>query len=667
MNRFLLMLCTICLCGMTTAVLAQTNKVLVLDGGYVDLPESATMTTFSDKISIEALVKVDSYVTTGCSILNSGNQTDYALALTPTGKPWVRLYTPNPPRSLDLEGTVNLCLGQWYHIAYTYDGSTAKLYIDGNLDTMVTQTGSVGSSPQPEAISIGACYYNGQYQFRFDGEVDELRLWNIARSASQVSQNTHSSLSVNDRTGLVGYYRFEGNYADSSAYGNHGTPAGSVSLTQEATNRPLLVTAPNSSVSWMAGTTEQITWTSYGLTAVDIEYSVDGGNSWITVATNVSASQGVYNWLIPSTPSSTCLVRLTSSSCESVMDISNVAFTITDPPRFVDFGIFNSSGYDLEVRVKPNADFLNTTMDSIKFTIRWLNSYNVSLGAISASPYYIAKYGTEQVFGLYRYQIFKITIPQTVHWSANMEHLILKVAVNQTGTGTGIFELVTSSLTNAIGGNTTVSLNGVDRTGSYYQAAVSNVPLPIELVSFEGVRIDNSIHLQWSTASETNNRGFGIERLNNPNSDWERIGFVVGNGTTHEQHRYQFIDTEPVGGYAGGSVKYRLKQIDLDGSESYSHEIEVEGAAPTNLQLEDSYPNPFRESTTIRFVVPEDGYVSLDVFNTLGQRVMTLVADYRQAGVHLVRLSGDRLPAGLYLCRLEWNSMVRTTRLVVDR
>ena len=113
---------------------------------------------------------------------------------------------------------------------------------------------------------------------------------------------------------------------------------------------------------------------------------------------------------------------------------------------------------------------------------------------------------------------------------------------------------------------------------------------PVELVSFNAVLIDNDVQLSWATATETNNSGFEILRKAQNDQTWGTIGFVPGFGTTTEPKSYSFTDED----VTTGIYKYRLKQIDFDGTFEYSNEIEVSvDFTPKEFVLYQNYPNPF--------------------------------------------------------------------------
>jgi len=107
--------------------------------------------------------------------------------------------------------------------------------------------------------------------------------------------------------------------------------------------------------------------------------------------------------------------------------------------------------------------------------------------------------------------------------------------------------------------------------------------IPVELTSFTAEYLDDEVVLNWRTATETNNQGFEVERSQKSGernqNDWMKISFVEGRGTTTEITDYTFQDkiTNP------RKYVYRLKQIDFDGSFSYSNEVEIDVTGRRNL------------------------------------------------------------------------------------
>ena len=89
-----------------------------------------------------------------------------------------------------------------------------------------------------------------------------------------------------------------------------------------------------------------------------------------------------------------------------------------------------------------------------------------------------------------------------------------------------------------------------------------------------------------------------------------------------------------------------------------------ENNAPYTFVLQQNYPNPFNPSTFIRYQVPKEESVSLTIFNTLGQRVATLVDEKRKAGTYQVEWR-PQLSSGVYYYRLQAGEFVETKKLIL--
>ena len=185
--------------------------------------------------------------------------------------------------------------------------------------------------------------------------------------------------------------------------------------------------------------------------------------------------------------------------------------------------------------------------------------------------------------------------------------------------------------------------------------------VPVELTSFTATANNNDVTLNWSTATEVNNSGFEIERAAN-NSSFVKVGFIPGAGTTTDIRSYSFVDNN----LNSGTYTYRLKQVDFDGTFSYSDEVNVDITSPAQFELAQNYPNPFNPSTTINFTLPENSDVTLKVYNSLGQEVSTLINRFMESGVHTINFDASVLNSGIYYYRLDagLNSEVRKMTLL---
>ncbi len=108
---------------------------------------------------------------------------------------------------------------------------------------------------------------------------------------------------------------------------------------------------------------------------------------------------------------------------------------------------------------------------------------------------------------------------------------------------------------------------------------------PIELLNFKGSLLNKKVILEWSTATESNNNGFEVERIRNEElgiRNWEKIGFVKGSGNSITIKNYSYEDAQ-INFF--GNYSYRLKQIDINGEYKYYKEINVEYASMENFLL----------------------------------------------------------------------------------
>jgi photosystem II stability/assembly factor-like uncharacterized protein len=189
---------------------------------------------------------------------------------------------------------------------------------------------------------------------------------------------------------------------------------------------------------------------------------------------------------------------------------------------------------------------------------------------------------------------------------------------------------------------------------------------PVELISFSADVNLNDVILIWTTATETNNQGFQIERRKTQDErseEWENIGFINGNGTTTEPQSYSFVDEN----LQTGKYEYRLKQIDFDGTFEYSNTIEVEINSPTKFSLEQNYPNPFNPITNIQYAISSKQFVTLKVYDVLGKEVATLVNEEKPAGMHNVefRIQNLDLSSGIYFYQLKAGDYSESKKMIL--
>ena len=250
----------------------------------------------------------------------------------------------------------------------------------------------------------------------------------------------------------------------------------------------------------------------------------------------------------------------------------------------VDIGIFNepANSNTLVVKIRPTGPFTGNYSGAI-FTIRWLNSYGVSLGTATSTFGITKDIAGEVVSGIYRYQTFSQAQTNNVVWDGSA---IIALTVPHTGNGSGIgiFEIVNDAWTGSNNGDHYEELNGDDRTGIIYQSSASS-PLPVELVSFTAQSGNTSIFLDWKTATEINLDGYQLERSED-GSRFESIAWVAGEG---DGSSYQYVDSKV---RKGQLYYYRLKMEDWDEQFEYSPIRTGRIAATITFSV---YPNPAKD------------------------------------------------------------------------
>jgi hypothetical protein len=186
--------------------------------------------------------------------------------------------------------------------------------------------------------------------------------------------------------------------------------------------------------------------------------------------------------------------------------------------------------------------------------------------------------------------------------------------------------------------------------------------VPVELTSFTAVSQNGNVLLDWSSSSELNTLGFEVQRQTNL-YEFLTIGFVNAHGTTTESNRYSFVDYD----LQSGNYSYRLKQVDFNGLFTYSEEVNVIVKAPLQFDLAQNYPNPFNPMTRILYSIAKESFVTLRVYNIVGEEVETMVNEIQQPGNYSVLFNATNVSSGVYFYTINAGIFSEVKKMIISK
>lgn len=199
---------------------------------------------------------------------------------------------------------------------------------------------------------------------------------------------------------------------------------------------------------------------------------------------------------------------------------------------------------------------------------------------------------------------------------------------------------------------------------------VREMLVSVELTTFSGRRTSAGIDLFWTTASETNNRGYSVERLYE-GQQWETIGFVEGKGSSLTTGYYSFFD--PVSTLQNLSrTLYRIKQIDFSGEYEYFNTISfLPEKKPVGFELYANYPNPFNPSTIIPVYSIISSEIELTIVDIKGDLIrkekISIPSGYSEFLWDGKNSKNIDVSAGIYLYSIRSKDFCRTKKMILLR
>jgi hypothetical protein len=457
------------------------------------------------------------------------------------------------------QGTGVACpLNQWFHLALVKSGGTATLYING-VQRGTPQTGY--------SISAAGSFFKIGQQFSpfnepINGSIDELRIWNVARSATEIKQNMFGPVSPST-TGLVAYYNF--NEGTGTTVGN--------------------TTATSGQDGTVQGTSP--TWPSSPIQSGNNAISFDGTNDHVQAPGNALydiSSGTVEAWINPTTldANNRCIVALRTDGLTATRFSFHVSATQLSMWNQTSLATIN---YAIPTGTWTHLAFVcdgtqTQVYASVSGTNTLIGTFNQAFGtaALTILGIGVSKNGGSDDPNEY----FNGAIDEVRLWSTQQSASTISSLMNGTlsGTETGLLAqfnfdqgvpagdntgLITV-LDNTANNNHATALN-LAMTGSSSNFVVSPLTtiLPVTFQSFTAVARDGQAYLQWQTGQEENSKVFIVERSTD-GITYSQIGSVDAAGTSHTTKTYSFTDASP----ATGTNYYRIKEMDLDSKLTYS-------------------------------------------------------------------------------------------------
>ncbi len=696
--------------------LQGSGNALNFDGvnEFVSVPDDASLET-SSTLTVEAWVRPDvttSFRGIAARYFTGGDASNvFALQINSGNYQFVVNESDNNLITASSAATAST----WTHVAGVADGTNVNIYVDGILMSSTAYDGTITSNSS-RGLFIGK-YRTEDLFGAYDGLIDEVRIWNTARTAAEIQSNMFESLTGSE-TGLMAYYTFNESTGttldDNSVNSNTGTlnNMDDTNWVDASAREPFKTNGPgnlNSGGTWVGGAApgaSQTLYVQHDLT-VDADLTVDdfnltsgntltlGAGQTLTVTGNLvnngtisgdgkiqftsgnpMISGGTFSNLemnggspiLCGNTTMTGTLTLTSGNLqlEDYTLTLNSGATISggSSSSYIQTINRNASGGSVEMEVAPENG-------NVTYPIGTSRNY---------TPITFTNLGTTATFAI---RTFDGIYPFNTFGQAFTSNVISKTwDVNATGSGFNI--------TLTIQWNTADELTGFDRTNMYistndgsgwveragplsasevtsgvYQASASgitgfsgvggggDVVTPVTLLDFYAQQIEEGIELIWHTATEIDNEKFVIERSADGIA-FSAIDEVPGNGDSEDIIEYRFVDSEPL----NGTNYYRLKQMDFDGDFEYSPIVLAEAQVEEHEWV--VYPNPFSDRLYIGLKEAEvPANIKLTSMN--GQVILseTVVSDSR-----FIQFENIQAPTGLYILEIQQGDEMVRMRIV---
>jgi hypothetical protein len=373
------------------------------------------------------------------------------------------------------------------------------------------------------------------------------------------------------------------------------------------------VTSPNGGEDWAVGEQHNITWTSSNINNVRIEYSTDNGSGWLDVVASVPAASGSFSWTIPNTPSTECLVRISDVDNSLVKDVSDNVFTITAAVTVIAPNGGENWAVDDQEEITWTSQ--NITNAKIEYSTDDGATWSEVIASVPASS------------GSYTW-----TVPNTPS-----SQCLVRVS---DASNSAAYDISDANFTIYV---PTVTLTAPNGGESWLVSTFQQINWTSENITSVKIEYSTDNGTSWLSVVDSRPAGTGSHNWIIPNTPSTeclvRISDVIHPLVNDvSDNTFTIVGTSSV--------------------------QEIKSGVPKVFALQQNYPNPFNPTTKIRFDLPEQEQVVIEVFNQIGEKISTILNSNLIAGYYEIEFNASNLPSGLYFYRILSGDFTQTKKMI---
>jgi hypothetical protein len=519
----------------------------------------------------------------------------------------------------------NFPTNSWVHVAVSFDATTnaLRLYRNGVLVNSTISEYSYVS----ENNYIGAWFNGTSTESFMGGNMDEVRIWNVSRTAGEIKNGMYGTVAGNT-PGLIAYYKM--NEGSGTAV-NNSTAAGAADGTLY----------------------NGAAWTASPIQAGSNAIALDGIDDFISVPANSNydfTTGTVECWVRPENlVENACIMgnrNETTTRYSFHMSTTTLGLYNGSAYSAINFASTPGQWYHLAFVLTPGATdvYVNgSQIGTISLGAGAATGLPVQIGAADASLFepFSGTIDEVRIWNIARSQA-QIQGSMYTELGSAEPNLVGLFSFNQavaSGDNSGLVTVIDGTSGNNHGSLSNLALAGT--SSNWISHSFTTTTLPIQLTSFTAVKKQSGVLLEWTTASENNSAKFEVERSADGRA-FTRIATVTAAGESAQKLNYTAEDMNPV-----NSVNYyRLKLIDKDGSYRYSPVVSVSWNKKSAVSVTLA-PQPMRDVMNVRVngIAEKTSFV---IYDLSGNKLKT----YAVAANTGLQVDKGQMVPGIYVYKL---------------